>query len=376
MGADAQLRDHDLDLGVLRPALPVDLLGAAEDEPWDIIVGAIVDRAARRLNIVGIQEAAKLNITLAFLDFATQLLLVLLGFYLIFSPSILVDNIHWGTAPTWSNFALAIPVAMIAYTGIETASNLAEEARDPGAQRAARIPDDRDRRLRDLLTLPGIALSALPVKHVDGRVADRAGAAAGPGRLQERPRARLVENLGLSGAPLDALKVYVGMLAATILFIATNAGVIGASRITYAMATYRQLPEVFRRVHPRFRTPWVSLVFFARDLSTLTLMPGQVDFLGTMYSFGAMLSFTIAHLSLIALRAKKPDEELVFRGRPNVRFRGIDWPIFAFLGGLATGLAWLVSSSRPRRPATRGSAGSRSGSPCTSCTGGASSMRA
>src|SRR4029077_6667001 len=117
----------------------------------------------------------------------------------------------------------------------------------------------------------------------------------------------VVENLGLSGRVLDVLKVYVGVLVATILFIATNAGVIGASRITYAMATYRQLPEVFRRVHPRFKTPWVSLVFFAGIISIVALVPGKVDFLGTMYSFGAMLSFTIAHASLVALRVKRPD---------------------------------------------------------------------
>jgi APA family basic amino acid/polyamine antiporter len=61
-----------------------------------------------------------------------------------------------------------------------------------------------------------------------------------------------------------------------------------------------------------------------------------------MYSFGAMLSFTIAHLSIIALRTRWPGEELVFRGRPNLRFRGIDWPLFAVLGALGTGLAWLV----------------------------------
>ena len=53
------------------------------------------------LNIVGIQEAANLNILLAVVDFATQLLLVVLGFVLIFDPQVLVDNIHWGTLPTW-----------------------------------------------------------------------------------------------------------------------------------------------------------------------------------------------------------------------------------------------------------------------------------
>ena len=83
------------------------------------------------MNVVGIQEAAKLNVVLAVVDFATQLILVGLGFFLIFSPHILAANIHFGKAPTWSSFALAIPVAMIAYTGIETVSNLAEEAREP-----------------------------------------------------------------------------------------------------------------------------------------------------------------------------------------------------------------------------------------------------
>jgi basic amino acid/polyamine antiporter, APA family len=138
------------------------------------------------------------------------------------------------------------------------------------------------------------------------------------------------------------LRVYVGVLAATILFIATNAGVIGASRITYAMAGYRQLPAIFRRVHPRFKTPWIALVVFAGLVSIATLLPGRVDFLGTMYSFGAMLSFATAHISLIVLRYRRRDEELVFRGRPNLRVRGVDWPLFAFLGAAGTLIAWIV----------------------------------
>jgi APA family basic amino acid/polyamine antiporter len=108
------------------------------------------------------------------------------------------------------------------------------------------------------------------------------------------------------------------------------------------MASYRQLPEVFRRLHPRFKTPWLSLVVFAGLISILTLLPGQTTFLGTMYSFGAMLSFTIAHAALIGLRYRHREEELVFRARPNLTFRGVDWPLFAIVGGAATGLAWLV----------------------------------
>ena len=153
----------------------------------------------------------------------------------------------------------------------------------------------------------------------------------------------VVQNLGLSqGMLLDGLEIYVGVLAATILFIATNAGVIGASRITYAMSGYRQLPLGFRRLHPRFRTPWVALVVFAGVIPILTILPGQTDFLGTMYAFGATLSFTVAHASIVALRYRRRDEELVYRARPNWRVRGVDWPLFAIVGGIGTLLAWFV----------------------------------
>jgi basic amino acid/polyamine antiporter, APA family len=310
--------------------------------PWDIVVGAVVIVVLVVLNVVGIREAASLNVTLAVVDFATQLLLVLLGFFLILSPQILVDNVHWGTAPTWSNFLLAIPVGMIAYTGIETVSNLAEEARDPAKNVPRAYLLTAIAVFAIFFTLPAVALSAMPVREIDGELTTLLALTPEEGGYQNDPVLGVVDNLGVEGALLDAIRIYVGILAATILFIATNAGVIGASRITYAMASYRQLPEVFRRLHPRFKTPWIALVFFAGFISILTLLPGKVDFLGTMYSFGAMLSFTIAHLSIVVLRVRDPDHELVFRGRPNLRIRGVQWPIFALVGGLATGLAWVV----------------------------------
>jgi APA family basic amino acid/polyamine antiporter len=312
------------------------------ENPWDVVGGAIVIVLLVGLNIVGIKEAASLNIFLAVIDFATQLLLVVLGFVLIFSPQILVDNVHWGVAPTWSSFFLAIPVAMIAYTGIETISNLSEEARDP--------PKDIPRSIRLVavavfaiyFTLPLIALSALPVHKVDGEYQTLLGLPPEEGGYANDPVLGLVKNLDLHGFALDALEIYVGVLAATILLVATNAGVIGASRITYAMSSYRQLPEIFRRLHPRFKTPWFALVVFAGLASIAVILPGQTNFLGTMYAFGAMLSFTIAHASVVALRVKLRDDETVYRARPNLRFRGVDWPLFALLGGLGTGVAWLV----------------------------------
>jgi APA family basic amino acid/polyamine antiporter len=314
-----------------------------KQNPWDVIVGAAVVAVLVGINIVGVKEAARLNIALAVIDFATQALLVLLGFVLIFSPEVLVDNVTFGVAPTWSQFFLAIPVAMIAYTGIETISNLSEEARDPSRD----IP--RSIRLVAIavyaiyFTLPAIALSALPVTQgLDGEYTTALGLPPEEGGFANDPVLGLVDNLGIDGALLSALEIYVGVLAATILFIAANAGVIGASRITYSMASYRQLPERFRALHPRFKTPWLALIVFAGGASIVALLPGQTDFLGTMYSFGAMLSFTVAHVSIVALRYRRPDEELIYRAGPNARLRGVDWPLFAIVGGACTAAAWLI----------------------------------
>jgi basic amino acid/polyamine antiporter, APA family len=309
--------------------------------PWDIVVGIGLTWLLVGINVVGVREAARLNILLAVVDFATQLLLVALGFFLIFSPHILSSNVHFGVAPSWSAFLLAIPVGMIAYTGIETVSNLAEEARDPVRSIPKAISWVAIAVFAIYFTLPWIALSAMPVVHEGGHYVTQLGQDP-PHGFKNDPVLGLVENLGLHGATLGILKVYVGILAATILFIATNAGVIGASRITYSMASYRQLPAVFRRLHPKLKTPWLALVVFAGVGSSIFILAGQVDFLGRMYAFGAMLSFTIAHASIVALRVRFRDAELEWRARPNLRLFGIEWPLFALIGALGTGAAWLV----------------------------------
>jgi basic amino acid/polyamine antiporter, APA family len=316
--------------------------GPLRENPWDIVGGVAVVVFLVVLNIVGIREAARLNIVLAVIDFATQLLLVIIGFALVFHPHVISSNVHWGVAPTWREFFLAIPIAMIAYTGIETVSNLAEEARDPPRDIPRSIQWVAGAVFAIYFTLPLIALSALPVEKTKTGYQTLLGLPPDNGGFENDPVLGLVEHLGLHGQVLHGAKIYVGILAATILFIATNAGVIGASRITYAMATYRQLPEVFRRLHPRFKTPWLSLVVFAGLLSIAVLLPGQTTFLGDMYAFGAMLSFTIAHLAVIALRVRARGDEEGFTAHPNLRVRGIDWPLFAIFGGLGTGIAWLV----------------------------------
>ncbi len=139
------------------------------------------------------------------------------------------------------------------------------------------------------------------------------------------------------------------MLAGTILIIATNAGLIGVSRLTYSMGVHRQFPDFLRTVHPTWRTPWVAIVVYTFAaigmIGAAKLAGGQgVAFLGNLYAFGAMLSFTIAHASVIALRVRKGkrDPEQPFRAPLNIRVGELDIPLFAVLGGLGTFAAFIV----------------------------------
>jgi APA family basic amino acid/polyamine antiporter len=306
------------------------------ESPADIVAGIGVVTVLVALNVFGVQESAKLNIFLAITDFLTQVVLVIVGAVLVLSPETLVDNVDFGTHPTVSDFLIAIPVGMVAYTGIETISNMAEEARDYGHT----IPRGMGGVVAAVVAiyafLPSVALSAMPVKNGETALA----LSKEDGGYADDPILGVVENIDLG--PLAApAEIYVGILAATILFIATNAGMIGVSRLTYSMGQYRQLPEGLRRLHPKFRTPYIAIILFGL-VACLTILPGQADFLGTIYAFGAMLSFTIAHLAVVALRIRQPDAERPWRGPGNLRFRGYDLPLFAIFGGLGTAIAFVV----------------------------------
>ncbi len=267
---------------------------------------------------------------------------------------------------------------MLAYTGVETVSNLAEEARDPVRNVPAAYKAVAGAVFAIYFTLPFVALSALPVERIDGELTTRLALPPEEGGYANDPILGVVQNLGIDeGWPLDALEIYVGVLAATILFIATNAGVIGASRITYSMASYRQLPEIFRRLHPRLKTPWLSLVVFAGILPILVILPGDVNFVGTLYSLGATLSFTVAHVSIVRMRMLlRSDEELPYPGAAESprRRESTGRSSRSSAGSRRGSRSWFSSCRTPPR-AGRGSAGSRSGSSGTSSIAGGSSTR-
>jgi basic amino acid/polyamine antiporter, APA family len=315
---------------------------ALRHPPGDVVFTVILIALLGLLNIVGVKESTGINVVLAVIDFMTQLLLVIVGIVLVFSPEVLKANVHWGVAPTWTKFILAIPIGMLAYTGIETVSNMSEEAKNSSTTIPAAIARVRVAVFAIYFTLPAVALSALPVtfNKQTGEYQTLLGLKEEQGGYAGDPVLGIVKHLDL-GFIQHAAEIYVGLLAATILFLATNAGLIGISRLVYSMGIHRQMPDSLRRLHPRFRTPWIGIIVFS-GFAILVTLPGQATFLGAVYSFGALLSFTMAHFSVIRLRFKQPDFKREYRGPGNLKVGNVDLPLFAIAGGTFTAIAFVV----------------------------------
>ncbi len=309
------------------------------ESPGDVFGGIVVVIVLAVVNIVGVKESAGVNVGFAVADFLTQVALVAIGVVLVLDPDLLVRQVDFGTVPTVSDFLIAIPVAMVAYTGIETVSNMAEEARDYRRTIPRGIGGVVVAVAVIYVFLPAIALSAMPVENGETVLA----LSKEEGGYADDPILGVVANLELGGLQ-GAAEIYVGLLAASILFIATNAGIIGVSRVSYSMGLHRQLPEAVRALHPRYRTPYVAIVVFGA-VACLAIVPGQADFLGVIYAFGAMLSFTIAHASVTALRFRRPDVERPYRVPGNIRLKRGDLPVTSVLGGLGTGIALVVATA-------------------------------
>jgi basic amino acid/polyamine antiporter, APA family len=307
-----------------------------QEWPGAAIGGIVVIMVLVAINVVGTREVARLNITFAVLDLATQVVLVVLGTVVLLSPEILVSNVQLGVAPTYYNLLYSFSLAVVAYTGIETISSMSEEASDPGRQ----VPKSIILIVVAVLTLyvgiSAVSLSAYPVEEVNGRYVTG---------IAEEYLLDPVQGL-VQAMPYEGLKyvmgIYVGILASTILVIATNAGILGVSRLTYSMGRHRQLPRAISRLHPRFFTPFVAIIGFGTIAAVLCIPKAAPYILGDLYAFGSMIAFTVSHVSLIALRFKEPELERPFKAPLNVTIRDRQVPLTAVVGGLGTFAAWIL----------------------------------
>jgi APA family basic amino acid/polyamine antiporter len=130
--------------------------------------------------------------------------------------------------------------------------------------------------------------------------------------------------------------VWVAILAFTILVIATNAGLIGISRLSYSLASSDLFPGAFAKLHPKFRTPFISIIVFG-IAAALLILPGQIDLMAAVYSLAATFAFAVAHLAVMRLRFVEPRLHRPFRMPFNISFGRASIPVLSVIGAIAIG---------------------------------------
>jgi len=289
------------------------------------------------VNVIGIKETSIINIGAAIIDITTQVSLVVIGVLLILipNPAILFQHMFApGNWPTPENLILGIALASIAYTGIETMSQMAEETRQP----EKKVPKALVMMIVTVLVIfAGISVVSLSAMTPQQLASE----------WSRDPVAGIAASLPIA-LIRDILKPLIAILAGTILLIATNAGLIGISRLAFSLGSHNLVPPALSRVHPRFKTPYVSIILFS-IVAILILTPGffAADVfknMGTLYAFGSLLAFMFAHASIISLRVKKPELPRPFKIGWNIRIKGREIPISAILGLAATAIIWVIIS--------------------------------
>ena len=283
------------------------------------------------INIIGVKETSIVNIGAAIVDITTQVSLVVIGFILLFNPPVLFHRIidNW---PTAGNLILGIALASIAYTGIETMSQMAEETRQP----EKRVPRALIMMIIAVLVIfAGISLVSLSAMTPQELASE----------WSRDPVAGIAASFPLAWLT-GILKPLIAILAGTILLIATNAGLMGISRLAFSLGSHNLLPSALSRVHPRFKTPHISIILFS-IIALLILVPAFLAAdafknMGTLYAFGSLLAFMFAHASILSLRAKKPELPRPFKIGWNIRIKGREMPISAILGLAATAIIWII----------------------------------
>jgi APA family basic amino acid/polyamine antiporter len=214
-------------------------------------------------------------------------------------------------------------VVFFAYIGFDAVSVAAQEAKNPQKDMPTGI-------LASLLicTVLYIAVAAVLtgiVPYTD--LKDPVARAA--------PIAYAINATGLTWLkPLIKIGAIAGLSSVILVMIMAQ------PRIFYSMARDGLLPPVFKKIHPKFRTPHVTTILTGCAVAiTAGLFP--INVLGHMVSIGTLLAFVIVSLGVLVLRYREPNIERPFKtpGMPVVPILGAV-SCFYLMYGLP-GVTWL-----------------------------------
>lgn len=316
-------------------------VGALRGSPWDVTAAALVIAGIAIVRLFRHQRMHGGALTVALLDLAVQGLLVLLGLALLLSGETLVNGLDLAVGQEWSDLAFALPLAMLAYTGLETVANLAEETREPGKA----LP----RSLFSAIGLVVVLTVLVAVVGVSAFPGEGGSSALGEAWL-EAPMVGIADAFDgeLPALLADGLRVAVGISGALILLAAAVTSMSGCTRLAHSMAEHGMLPRELGRFERRTLVSSEAIVLVALvsvGIVLVTALAANDDWkeLASVYSFGVLLAFTAAQLAVVRLRVREPGLVRPFRARPDVRIRGVEVPLPALLGAALTFAVWLLA---------------------------------
>jgi basic amino acid/polyamine antiporter, APA family len=316
----------------------------ATRHPWDVVVAVFIILGITLLRLIRRPGLYRIAVVVAAVAFVSQLLLIGLGLAFLFSFSDLSHGTHIGVAPSWHAIAFVLPAAMLAYTGLETVANLAQEANEPGKT----IPRSLFAGLGAAVLVSAVVglvgIAAFPAVDGPRTVATQLGS--------DWLRAPLVGIVAafdgkLPGPLVDVLRVMIGLSGAGILLAAATTSISGIGRVVYALGRHQMLPHTFGTFGRRSTLPPAAILGAAAVSGTLVVLAAsignEVRFLASLYSFGVLITFAIAQAAVVRLRFTEPDLERPFTAPVNLRIRGRLVPVAALLGIPLVIALWIAS---------------------------------
>jgi APA family basic amino acid/polyamine antiporter len=314
--------------------------------PWDVVAAVFVVLGITLLRLIRRPGLYRIAVVVAVVAFLSQLVLIGLGFAFVFSFSDLSHGVHPGVAPSWHALAYALPVAMLAYTGLETVANLAQEAREPGKTMPRSLFGGLGAAVLVSVVIGIVAIAAFPAVDGTKSVTTQLG--------HDWLRAPLVGIVAafdghMPNALVDVLRVVIGLSGAGILIAAATTSISGIGRVVYTLGRHQMLPHMFGTFGRRSTLPPAAILGAAAVSSTLVILAAsignEVRFLASLYSFGVLITFAIAQAAVVRLRFTDPDLERPFLAPINVRIRGRPVPVAALIGIPLTAALWIVALS-------------------------------
>jgi basic amino acid/polyamine antiporter, APA family len=316
-------------------------------EPWDVVVGIVVILGVAGARLVRRTTLYHTAIVIAGIALVSHLLLVVLGFAFLFSVDGLSKGVDLGTAPTWHSIAFALPLAMLAYTGLETVANLAAETREPGRTLPRSLFAGISAVVAVSFAIALIGISAYPAHPQPGAPG---GYASDLGT--EWLRAPLMGLAAALDGPMpdlvaDVIRISIGLTGALVLLTAVTTSISGAGRLAYSLGQHDMIPHAFGTLNRRTLIAPSAIVTSGLIASALLfageLLGTEIRFLAGLFSFGVLLAFTAAQLAVVRLRFSEPELARPFRVSGNVRIRGADVPVAALVGAPITFAIWVIA---------------------------------